>query len=195
MKAATSFVSYEDTAEFPLSLAKVHPKLKEKGLDLSTDPQAYLDSSLAYKMKPNEDPAADWRLDVIAGSTSCVPLINGYLNADDDFVDALHADGAAAGFFCYPLNTLREKEGTEKIFDFRDKPEKLFTTGDGPEVLPLTGGATGFFFGYVDFIAWDILTVLRMAKKFFEDSDIPCAGFHTFCRAAGAVGLKTPTEE
>ena len=68
----------------------------------------------------------------------------------------LHADGAVAGFFCYPLDTLREEEGTEKIFDFRDKLEEVFTTGDGPEVLTLTGGATGLFCGYVDFIAWDI---------------------------------------
>ena len=28
-------------------------------------------------MEPNEDPDADWRLDVMAGSTCCVPLING----------------------------------------------------------------------------------------------------------------------
>ena len=107
------------------------------------------------------------------GSTCCVPLINGYLNADNDFMDDLHADGAVAGFFCYPLDTLREEEGTEKIFDFRDKLEELFTTGNGPEVLTLTGGATGLYCGYVDFIAWDIRTALNMAKEFFEGTDIP----------------------
>ncbi len=131
----------------------------------------------------------------MAGSTCCVPLINGYLNADNDFMDDLHADGAVAGFFCYPLDTLREKEGTQKIFDFRDKLEELFTTGDGPEVLTLTGGATGLYCGYVDFIAWDIQTALQMAKNFFEDSDIPWASFHTFRREAGTVNLKTPSEE
>ena len=90
--------------------------------ELSTDPEAYLEkkkSYLGYKMEPKQDPDADWRLDVMAGSTCCVPLINGYLNADNDFMDDLHADGAVAGFFCYPLDTLREKEGTQKIFDFR----------------------------------------------------------------------------
>ena len=143
-------------------------------------------------MEPKQDPDADWRLDVMAGSTCCVPLINGYLNADNDFMDDLHADGAVAGFFCYPLDTLREKEGTEKIFDFRDKLEEVFTTGDGPEVLTLTGGATGLFCGYVDFIAWDIEAALQMAKEFFEDSEIPWARFHTFRREAGTVNLKTP---
>ena len=182
-------------AEPSIPMSQLPDKLKEKGANLSTDPEAYLNSYLGYKMEPNKDPEADWRLDVIAGSTNCVPLINGYLDADNDFMDALHADGAAAGFFCYPLDTLREEEGTDKIFDFRDKLEEVFTTGDGPEILTLTGGATGLFCGYVDFIAWDIQTALQMAKKFFEDSDIPWASFHTFRREAGTVNLKTPSEE
>ena len=186
----------ENPKEEPsILLSKLPDKLKEKGANLSTDPNAYLESYLGYEMKPNEDPEADWRLDVMAGSTNCVPLINGYLNADNDFMDDLHADGAVAGFFCYSLDTLREKEGTQKIFDFRDKLEEVFTTGDGPEILTLTGGATGLFCGYVDFIAWDIQTALQMAKKFFEDSDIPWATFHTFRREAGTVNLKTPPEE
>ncbi|GJN65081.1 immunity protein Imm33 domain-containing protein [Faecalibacterium gallinarum] len=182
-------------AEPSIPMSQLPDKLKEKGANLSTDPETYLKSYLGYEMKPNQDPDADWRLDVIAGSTNCVPLINGYLNADNDFMDDLHADGAAAGFFCYPLDTLREEEGTDKIFDFRDKLEEVFTTGDGSEVLTLTGGATGLFCGYVDFIAWDIHTALQMAKAFFEESDVPWASFHTFRREAGTVNLKTPPEE
>ena len=182
-------------AEPSIPMSQLPDKLKEKGANLSTDPEAYLNSYLGYKMEPNKDPDADWRLDVMVGSTNCVPLINGYLDADNDFMDALHADGAVAGFFCYPLDTLREEEGTDKIFDFRDKLEEVFTTGDGPEVLTLTGGATGLFCGYVDFIAWDIRTALQMAKEFFEDSEIPWASFHTFRREAGTVNLKTPPEE
>ena len=196
MRYIDSFdVLEEPKAEPSMLMSQLPDALKERGLELSTDPEAYLESYLGYEMKPNKDPDADWRLDVMAGSTCCVPLINGYLNADNDFMDDLHADGAVAGFFCYPLDTLREEEGSEKIFDFRDKLEEVFTTGDGPEVLTLTGGATGLFCGYVDFIAWDIQTALQMAKKFFEDSDIPWASFHTFRREAGTVNLKTPPKE
>ena len=185
----------EPKAEQSFLLSQLPDKLKEKGANLSTDPEAYLNSYLGYKMEPNKDPEADWRLDVMAGSTCCVPLINGYLNADNDFMDALHADGAVAGFLCYPLDTLREEEGSEKIFNFRDRLEEALTAGDGPEVLTLTGGATGIYCGYVDFIAWDIRAALQMAKEFFEDSDIPWANFHTFRREAGTVALKKPPEE
>ena len=191
MRYIDSFdVLEEPKAEPSFLLSQLPDKLREQGLELSTDPEAYLESYLGYKMEPKQDPDADWRLDVMAGSTCCVPLINGYLNADNDFMDDLHADGAVAGFFCYPLDTLREEEGSQKIFDFRDKLEEVLTGGDGSEVLTLTGGATGLYCGYVDFIAWDIRTALQMAKEFFEGSDIPWAIFHTFRREAGSVPLK-----
>ncbi|WP_411338503.1 DUF2185 domain-containing protein [Enterocloster lavalensis] len=182
MRYIDSFdVLEEPKAEPSFLLSQLPDKLREQGLELSIDPEAYLESYLGYKMEPKQDPDADWRLDVMAGSTCCVPLINGYLNADNDFMDDLHADGAVAGFFCYPLDTLREEEGSQKIFDFRDKLE---------EVLTLTGGATGLYCGYVDFIAWDIQEALNMAKEFFEGTDIPWAIFHTFRREAGSVPLK-----
>ena len=191
MRYIDSFdVLEEPKAEPSFLLSQLPDKLREQGLELSTDLEAYLESYLGYEMKPNEDPNADWRLDVMAGSTCCVPLINGYLNADNDFMDDLHADGTVAGFFCYPLDTLREEEGTQKIFDFRDKLEEVFTTDEGSEVLTLTGGATGLYCGYVDFIAWDIREALNMAKEFFEGTDIPWAIFHTFRREAGSVPLK-----
>ena len=191
MRYIDSFdVLEEPKAEPSFLLSQLPDKLREQGLELSTDPEAYLESYLGYKMEPKQDPDADWRLDVMAGSTCCVPLINGYLNADNDFMDDLHADGAVAGFFCYPLDTLLEEEGSQKIFDFRDKLEEVLTGGDGSEVLTLTGGATGLYCGYVDFIAWDIREALNMAKEFFEGTDIPWAIFHTFRREAGSVSLK-----
>ena len=191
MRYIDSFdVLEEPKTEPSFLLSQLPDALKERGLELSTDPEAYLESYLGYKMEPNEDPDADWRLDTMVGSTCCVPLINGYLNADNDFMDDLHADGAVAGFFCYPLDTLREEEGSQKIFDFRDKLEEVLTGGDGSEVLTLTGGATGLYCGYVDFIAWDIQEALNMAKEFFEGTDIPWAIFHTFRREAGSVPLK-----
>lgn len=182
-------------AEPPIFMSQLPDKLREKGLDLSTDPEAYLENYTGYKMKPKEDPETDWRLDVMVGSTCCVPLINGYMSADNNFMDELHADGAVAGFFCYPLGTLREEEGSQKIFDFRDKLEEMLTAGDGPEALTLIGGATGLYCGYVDFIAWDLRAALDRAKEFFEGTDIPWANFHTFRREAGTLSLKNAPDD
>ncbi|WP_302770388.1 immunity protein Imm33 domain-containing protein [Anaerotignum lactatifermentans] len=191
MRYIEAFDVLTEPKEEPAELLSHLPDmLKEKGLDLSTAPENYLETYMGYSMEPNEDPEADWRLDTIAGSTCCAALINSYLNNDNDYMDDLHADGAVAGFFCYPLDTLREEEGSQKIFDFRDQLEGVFTTDEGSEVLTLTGGATGIYYGYVDFIAWDIRTALQMAKEFFADTDLPWASFHTFRREASTVYLK-----
>jgi len=196
MRYVDSFDVLEEPKEEPsIRMSQLPDKLREKGVDLSTDPEAFLESYIGYQMKPNEDPDADWRLDVIVGSTCCAPLVNGYLSGDNYFMDALHADGAVAGFFCYPLDTLREEEGSQKIFDFRDKLEEALTAGDSPEALTLIGGATGIYCGYVDFIALDIREALKKAKEFFEDSDIPWADFHTFRREAGTVPLKNTQDD
>ena len=172
-----------------IPLTELPHKLRELGLDLSTDPKACLECYLGYKMTPNEDRDADWRLDTIAGSTCCAPLINGYLNADNYQMDNLHADGAVAGFLCYPLCTLQEEEGSQKIFDFRDSLEEALTAGDGAEALTLTGGATGIYCGYVDFIAWDLPAALDRAETFFKNTHLPWANFHTFRREAATVPL------
>ena len=110
-------------------------------------------------------------------------------------MDDLHADGVVAGFFCYPLDTLREEEGSDKIFAFRDELEDYLSSACGPDVLILTGGATGIFCGYVDFIAWDLPAVLNKVQDFFADTDLPWADFHTFRREAGTVSLKKPEED
>lgn len=182
-------------AEPSIKMSQLPEKLKEKGVDLSTDPAKYLELYTGYNMKPNEDPEADLRLDIIAGSTCCIPLINGYLSGDNNFMDDLHADGSVAGFLFYPLDTLKEDEGSQKIFDFRDKLEEALSEGDGSEALTLTGGATGLYYGYVDFIAWDIEKALDLASDFFGKTDLPWAGFHTFRREAKAIKLKDQNED
>ena len=185
----------EPKGEPSILLSDLPDKLKGMGLDLAADPEDYLENYIGYEMEPNEDPEADWRLDVIAGSTNCAPLINGYLSAENDSMDDLHADGVVAGFFCYPLDTLREEEGSDKIFAFRDELEDYLSSACGPDVLTLTGGATGIFCGYVDFIAWDLPAVLNKVQDFFADTDLPWADFHTFRREAGTVSLKRPEED
>ena len=185
----------EPKGEQSILLSDLPDKLKGMGLDLAADPEDYLENYIGYEMEPNEDPEADWRLDVIAGSTNCAPLINGYLSAENDSMDDLHADGVVAGFFCYPLDTLREEEGSDKIFAFRDELEDYLSSACGPDVLTLTGGATGIFCGYVDFIAWDLPAVLNKVQDFFADTDLPWADFHTFRREAGTVSLKRLEED
>ena len=108
-------------AEASVRLSDLPEYLKELGAEWNTDPQKYLDKSyIGYAAEPVEDPEADWRLDVFAGSARLPSLINEYLSGVSDVVDALDEDGAAAGFFCYPLGGFSGGDRAASILDFRD---------------------------------------------------------------------------
>nr|WP_279323859.1 DUF4253 domain-containing protein [Anaerotruncus colihominis] len=193
MRYIDSFDMLETPREEPcVLLSKLPDELKGMGLDLSIDPEVLLESYTGYEMKPDENPDADWRLDIIAGITCCPPFINDYMSAESGCMDDFHADGAVAGFFCYPLDTLRDENGSQKIFDFREKLESVLLTDAGEDAVTLTGGATGLYCGYVDFIAWDLRAVLNAAQEFFDETDLPWASFHVFRRDVGTVTLKEP---
>ena len=193
MRYIDSFDMLETPREEPcVLLSKLPDELKGMGLDLSIDPEVLLESYTGYEMKPDENPDADWRLDIIAGITCCPPFINDYMSAESGCMDDFHADGAVAGFFCYPLDTLRDENGSQKIFDFREKLESVLLADAGEDAVTLTGGATGLYCGYVYFIAWDLRAILNAAQEFFDETDLPWASFHVFRRDVGTVTLKEP---
>lgn len=190
MRIVDDFDVLESPREEPsILLSQLPEKLAELGFDLSTDPQAYLDSYISYQMQPDEDPEADWRMDVIAGSTCCPPLLNEYFSGESRAMDELHRDGTAAGFLCYPLDSFAGEDRSQKIFDFRDALESALMEKAGENACVLLGGATGIYSGYVDFIAWDLPMVLNAAQEFLKNAELGWAGFHVFRRDVGTVTL------
>lgn len=177
--------------EGPAKLLSELPELLQSmGLSLWRDGSDYLENSyLAYELKPVEDPEADWRLDVYTGSCRLPVLINDYLTARADTVDEYHRDGIAAGFLCYPVDGFAGEDRAEQILQFRDDLRDAILEKAGAEAVTFLGGATGLYFGYLDFLAWDLPAVLDSARDFFEDSQIDQGGFHTFRRDVGTVRL------
>lgn len=176
-------------------LSDLPDKLRELGKDLAFDAETLLENSyVGYTREPDPDPDADWRLDVIAGSTACPPLINGYMSADDETMDALHSDGVTAGFIAFSLDGFTGENRTQRIFAFREALEAKLEKACGPDVVRMVGGATGVHFGYVDFMVWDLQPVLFEARAFLEASDVPAASFHVFRREVGSVLLKSPDD-
>ena len=176
-------------------LSDLPDKLRELGKDLALDAETLLENSyVGYTREPDPDPDADWRLDVIAGSTACPPLINGYMSADDETMDAFHSDGVTAGFIAFSLDGFTGENRTQRIFAFREALEAKLEKACGPDVVRMVGGATGVHFGYVDFMAWDLQPVLFEARAFLEASDVPAASFHVFRREVGSVPIKSPDD-
>lgn len=180
-----------------ISLEALPGVLQSMGMDLSLDAEQYLEQGyLAYHMEPKEDPDANWRLDTIAGSTRCPVLLNQYLQGKSDTMDAFHQDGAAPGFFCYPLDCFaKEEERGKAALDFRDALEAALLEKAGADAVTFLGGASGVYCGYLDFIAWDLAPLLDAAVDLFQDSPVAWANFHTFRQDVGTVTLKKEPSE
>lgn len=193
--SAIAFVAgfdvYAQPKDEPAKLLSELPELLQSmGLSLWRDGGDYLKNSYrAYELEPVEDPEADWRLDVYTGSCRLPVLINDYLTARADTVDEYHRDGIAAGFLCYPVDGFAGEDRAEQILQFRDDLRDAILEKAGAEAVTFLGGATGLYYGYLDFLAWDLPAVLDAARDFFEDSQIDQGGFHTFRRDVGTVRL------
>lgn len=173
-----------------LSLAELPEAMKTMGLTDYRDGADYLENSyLAYELNPVEDPDADWRLDVYTGSSRLPVLINEYMSADSNAMDDYHKDGIAAGFLCYPVDGFEGQDRSEQILRFRDNLQEKIQEYAGKDAVTFLGGATGLYYGYLDFIAWDLPAVLEAAKDFFADTNIAQGIFHVFRRDVGAVRL------
>ena len=185
------FDVYAQPKDEPAMLLSQLPELLQSmGLSFWRDGSDYLENSyLAYELEPVEAPEADWRLDVYTGSCRLPVLINDYLTARSDMVDEYHKDGIAAGFLLYPLSGFTGEERVKVILDFRDNLRDAILRDAGEEAVTFLGGATGLYYGYLDFIAWDLPAVLTAAQAFFEGSDLPYAHFHAFRRDVGGVPL------
>ncbi len=185
------FDVYAQPKEEPaMCLSQLPELLQGMGLPLWRDGSDYLENSyLTYELEPVEDPDADWRLDVYAGSCRLPVLINDYMAARSDMVDEYHKDGIAAGFLCYPLESFTGEERSKAILDFRDALRDAVLGEAGAQAVTFLGGATGLYYGYLDLIAWDLPAVLTAAQAFFGKSGLPCAHFHAFRRDVGGVPL------
>lgn len=193
--SAIAFVAgfdvYAQPKDEPAKLLSELPELLQSmGLSLWRDGGDYLENSYrAYELEPVQDPDTDWRLDVYTGSCRLPVLINDYLTARADTVDEYHRDGIAAGFLCYPVDGFAGEDRAEQILQFRDDLRDAILEKAGAEAVTFLGGATGLYYGYLDFLAWDLPAVLDAARDFFEDCQIGQGGFHTFRRDVGTVRL------
>ena len=174
----------------PTTLSALRKTLQDMGCKLWDDAQDYLDNSyIGYELEPVEDPEADWRLDVYTGSAQLPVLINEYRSAESDTMDAYHKDGIVAGFLCYPLAGFEGEKRGEQILQFRDALQKVIQEQAGDDAVTFLGGAVGLYYGYLDFIAWDLPAILDAAREFFAGTDLTWGGFHVFRRDVGAVRL------
>jgi len=194
--AAMRYVDYLDILDAPeagesLRLDRladyVAAEIDPEGWAYSDAPERVCERYIAYRGEPSREEHRPLRRDVCAGVTRCLPILRGYFQEDNYWMDCLHQDGAVPGFFYYPLDRVDRKD----VLDLRDQLENAVLERAGADAVTFTGGATGTTLGYLDFIAWDLKALLDSAVKVFDTVPAAWAAFHTFRADANGVILKT----
>lgn len=176
----------------PLTLAQLLPHFMEQ-LSLNRedlfDASRYCELYAAYQMKPDEEATDGLRRDVFAGSSCFIPLLNDFWRGESHIMDTFHKDGIVAGYFCFPLYCFEGDDRGAQILDFRDNAADMIENTAGLDSFTYIGGASGIYYGYLDFIAWDLKAVLDAAVSVFEQSGIDWVMFHSFRQDTDGIPL------
>ncbi len=155
-------------------------------------PEIFYDSYSGYRPNQVDDKhdRAD-RGDVFVGTTRCYPCVYDYMERKTAWVSHLASSGICLGYFAYPNDMFAEVENRgEAILDFRDGIQAKIAERAGEDCVLFTGGASGVFSTYIDFIAWDIKALLEAAEAVFGESPLSAAFYRSMRQDAEVVRLK-----
>ena len=143
-------------------------------------PEIFYDSYSGYRPVTVEDENRFFdRSDVFIGVTCCYPLIYEYLNGETAIDGRLMSNGICAGYFVYSNERFdNEAERGAAMLDFREDLQNRIYERAGEDCVFFTGGATGVFGSYIDFIAWDIGALLEAAADVMKECSLEGAFFH-----------------
>lgn len=136
-----------------------------------------LERTAGYEMTPSK--AKDWQLreDVYVGFSSCFPVLNAFFHKSSELFAGFNSDGIISGFLFFENINLPK----DRIIPLRAEiEEQIITLAKAENVADLIGGATGFYFSYIDFIIYDIDAFLVIAQEVLTKYKFKQVGFSNF---------------
>lgn len=195
--AEMKYISGMEVIETPLageslSMEQLLPlfmdKLSLRKEELS-NPDRYCELYSAYRMEPDRDATDGLRRDVFAGSGCFIPVLNEFWNGETRIIETFQSDGIETGYFCYPLYGFEGENRGEQILDFRDYVVAQLEEKLGADSFTFIGGASGIYYGYIDFIAWDSKAVIDAALEVFKETGIDWVMYHSFRQDVDGVTI------
>lgn len=162
---------------------KVTPEGLKRVIDDTIDAKNWfrveniLERCTGYEMTPSK--AKDWQLreDVYIGFSSCFPVLNAFYDKSSDLFSRFYADGIVYGFLFYEnINVPKDR-----MVPFRAEIEdQILEQAKAENVAESIGGATGFYFSYMDFMIYDIDAFLAIAEEVLVKYKFKTVGFSNF---------------
>ena len=170
---------------FPIS--ELPDVLHKMGMDPTLDLNKCLDNSMEeiyceeiYPLDLYADTHFRPRGDIYYIRTCFRELHEEYRHAEGSNMDLLFQMGAPAGFLYYPLQSMNIDGRIEECQKLQEFLEEKILQKVGNGAVTFLGFATGYHYGYLDFIAWDLKHVLEAAKSALEEAPVSWGRYHTF---------------
>lgn len=119
-----------------------------------------------YDMQPSD--AKDWQLreDIFVGCSACIPVLSAFYNQSDELFNRFEQDGIIYGFLFYKNVNIPQ----EQTVTFRSEIEdKILASTKNERIADTIGGATGFYFSYMDFVIYDKEAFMKIAKDVLSE--------------------------
>lgn len=149
----------------------------------------FLGTRMEFFAKPSRNLGADLYEDVYRTDIGCEALLAEYASSVNLTSTILRSCSVGSGFVYFDVRhpaergsePLTTKDRAAYVEAVQNEIERILERNS--DAARFLGRAEGVRYGYVSFLAWDILPVMRELADFFAKSEIvENAGFHTFER-------------
>lgn len=130
-----------------------------------------------YRLEPNEEEGWSLREDAYIGMTSCVPIVNKFLQHDNSLFESFETDGIIFGFLFYENVNVPQERMVPQRSEIEDK---IIDLAEQQGIAQSIGGATGYHFSYMDFIIYDYDAFIKIAKEVMSGYKFEEVGFSKF---------------
>lgn len=137
------------------------------------------DRFYSYHMQPSTESDYDMREDVIAGACLDISIINEYYNYSDKMYNRNYENGVVYGFLFFENININQNEVISVRINIEDEIVSLI---EEHGIGKLIGGATGFYYSYMDFIIFDFKEFLKISKIVLNKYNFKEKGFKKFKR-------------
>ncbi|MCK0534722.1 MULTISPECIES: hypothetical protein [unclassified Anaerobiospirillum] len=133
------------------------------------------------------------RTDIKTGSSRTFQLINEFSGNSYKMTDELHQNGSVAGYLAVEAASVFGINAKVSFDDLIGQIHDAINGSQDAQLGVVTGQAVGSHFYYIDFISWDLLSILSNALAVFSKYGIK-PSFGTFRRSVPTVFLSDRQE-
>ncbi len=150
------------------------------GMDLSPDPDTFLDS-LRIRYPDTDTPAGrQFRQDILSGWTSFPELHAEYIAQFTRYAWELHDTGIMPCFLSISASRFPLENRAAVMEQTLSRCCAYLEKNAGPEHFRVIGQAVGRYHCYLDMLCWDPGPVLEAADEFIQEEDLGESGIYSF---------------